>query len=306
MLSENQVVKSKSAARKAIESTYCGVCDIVEYESFKEKKSSVTRHRETVKAENAPCRLSFEKIAAAVGSDTGAAVTQGVKLFIAPEAEVKSGSKIIVSQNGITNAYSASGQAAVYESHKEIMLELWKGWLKTGKSGFDVSGLKKLQKELEKLKEKAEPFAEECTKDLGKRVLRRVIKRTPVGVYDGSTYTCESGLSHKSSKQKGKVGGTLRRGWTSKTHAEAESGGKGNAKEYAASLPVKKEGNKLTLDIVNPVEYASYVEYGHRKRGGKGWVQGHFMLEKSRQEVEKIAPKVIEAKLNKFLGGGFK
>lgn len=175
-----------------------------------------------------------------------------------------------------------------------------------GKSGFDVSGLKMFQKELENLKDKAEPFAEECTKDLGKRVLRRVIKRTPVGVYDGSTYTCESGLSHKSSKQKGKVGGTLRRGWTSKTHAEAESGGKGNAKEYAASLPVKKEGNKLTLDIVNPVEYASYVEYGHRKRGGKGWVQGHFMLEKSRQEVEKIAPKVIEAKLDKFMGGGFK
>lgn len=72
-----------------------------------------------------------------------------------------------------------------------------RGGLKTGKSGFDVSGLKKLQKELEKLKDKAEPFAEECTKDLGKRVLRRVIKRTPVGVYDGSTYTCESGLSHK-------------------------------------------------------------------------------------------------------------
>ncbi len=163
-----------------------------------------------------------------------------------------------------------------------------RGGLKTGKSGFDVSGLKKLQKELEKLKEKAEPFAEECTKDLGKRVLRRVIKRTPVGVYDGSTYTCESGLSHKSSKQTGKVGGTLRRGWTtapiSRTH---------------------KNGN-IKVVVYNPVEYASYVEYGHRKRGGKGWVQGHFMLEKSRQEVEKIAPKVIEAKLNKFMGGGFK
>ena len=177
--------------------------------------------------------------------------------------------------------------------------------LKTGKSGFDISGLKKLQKELEQLKEKAEPFAEECAKELGARVLSKVIKRTPVGVYDGSTYTCESGLPHKSSKRSGKVGGTLRRGWTSNTNSKAK-GGKGNAKEYAASLPVKKEGNKLTLDIVNPMEYASYVEYGHRKRGGKGWVPGHFMLEKSRQEVEKIAPKVIEKKLNKFLGGGFK
>lgn len=128
MLSENQMVKAKSAARKAIESTYEGVCDIVEYESYKEKKSSVTRHRETVKAEKAPCRLSFEKIAAAAGSDTGAALTQGVKLFIAPETEVKSGSKIVVTQNGITNAYSASGQPAVYSSHQEIMLELWKEW----------------------------------------------------------------------------------------------------------------------------------------------------------------------------------
>lgn len=58
-----------------------------------------------------------------------------------------------------------------------------RGGLKTGKSGFDISGLKKLQKELEKLKEKAEPFAEECTKELGARVLAKVIKHTPVGDY---------------------------------------------------------------------------------------------------------------------------
>ncbi len=157
-----------------------------------------------------------------------------------------------------------------------------------GKSGFDVSGLKKLQKDLEKLKEQAEHFAEECAKNLGARVLRRVIKQTPVGVYDGSTYNCESGVTHKSSKQIGKVGGTLRRGWKATPPARAH-----------------KSGNAKVV-IYNPVEYASYVEYGHRKRGGKGWVQGHFMLEKSRQEVEKIAPKVVEDKLNKFLGGAFK
>lgn len=122
------MVERRSAARRAVESAYCGVCDIVEYESYKEKKSSVTRHKETVKAEKAPCRLSFEKIAASAGSDTGAALTQGVKLFVAPDTEVKSGSKIIVTQNGVTSEYSASGEAAVYESHKEIMLELWKGW----------------------------------------------------------------------------------------------------------------------------------------------------------------------------------
>lgn len=157
-----------------------------------------------------------------------------------------------------------------------------------GKSGFDISGLKKFQKGLEKLQEQAEPFMESCAKSLGTRVLSRTIKRTPVGVYDGSTYTCESGVSHKGAKQQGKVGGTLRRGW-----------------KTAPISKVHKNGN-IKVVIYNPVEYASYVEYGHRKRGGKGWVQGHFMLEKSRQEVEKIAPKVAEDKLNKFLGGAFK
>lgn len=128
MLSENQVVRARDAARKAIESTYTGTCDIIEYGSVRDKKSGITRQEEITVLQSQPCKLSFEKIAAAVGSDTASAVTQGVKLFIAPETEVKNGSKIIVTQNGISNAYSASGQAAVYESHKEIMLELWKGW----------------------------------------------------------------------------------------------------------------------------------------------------------------------------------
>lgn len=156
-----------------------------------------------------------------------------------------------------------------------------------GKSGFDVSGLKKFQKELEKLKDKAEPFAEECTKDLGAILLGEVIKRTPTGIYNGSTYTCESGVAHKSSRQPGDVGGTLRRGWTTAPIARTH-----------------KNGN-IKVVVYNPVEYASYVEYGHRIRGGKGVVKGHFMLEKSRQEVEKIIPKIVEGKLNKFLGGAF-
>lgn len=122
------MVRAKSAARKAIESTYEGVCDIIEYGSVKDKKSKITRHEEITVLQNQPCKLSFEKIAAAAGSDTAAAVTQGAKLFIAPETEVKSGSKIVVTQNGVNNVYSASGQPAVYSSHQEIMLELWKGW----------------------------------------------------------------------------------------------------------------------------------------------------------------------------------
>lgn len=156
-----------------------------------------------------------------------------------------------------------------------------------GKSGFNVSGLKKFQKELDKLKANAGFFAEDCAKELAALVLSSAVEQTPVGVYNGSAYTCESGISHKSAKQSGKTGGTLRREWKTAPIARTHKGG--NVKAV----------------IYNPLEYASYVEYGHIARGGK-FVQGHFMLEKARQEVEKIAPKVVENKLNKFLGGAFK
>lgn len=153
---------------------------------------------------------------------------------------------------------------------------------------FSAAGLKKLQKQLNKIQQgNVEVFIEECAKELAARLLAKVIKRTPVGVYPKST---------------GKKGGTLRRGWTSNTHEEAASGGSGNAKAYADSLEIKHNGNTLVIEIVNPVEYASYVEFGHRTANHSGWVQGRFMLTISEQEIQQIAPKVLEAKIKKYLG----
>lgn len=63
----------------------------------------------------------------------------------------------------------------------------------------------------------------------------------------------------------------------------------------------EKKGGVYKIDIINPVEYASYVEYGHRTADHKGWVKGHFMMTISEQELEKIAPKVLEKKIKKIL-----
>ena len=38
--------------------------------------------------------------------------------------------------------------------------------------------------------------------------------------------------------------------------------------------------------LSNGVHYAQYVEYGHRTRGGKSFVDGVYMLEKSVKEIE--------------------
>lgn len=158
--------------------------------------------------------------------------------------------------------------------------------------GFSAADMKKLQKQLNKIQEgNVEAFIEACAKELAARLLAKVIKRTPVGEYP---------------KSSGKKGGTLRRGWTSKTHEEAVGGsGKGSisaGKAYADTLTINHFGNTLVIEIVNPVEYASYVEYGHRTPDHKGWVQGRFMLTISEQEIQEVAPKVLEAKIKKFLG----
>ena len=178
--------------------------------------------------------------------------------------------------------------------------------------GFSVAGMKKLQKQLNKLQQgDVEAFIDACAKELAARLLAKVIKRTPVGDYSkeievvakrnskhhnkGDTYT-------KKVNPSGKMGGTLRRGWTSKTYEEAQRGGKVSAKAYADSLTIQHNGNMVVIEIVNPVEYASHVEYGHRTADHKGWVQGRFMLAISEQEIQGIAPKVLESKIKKFLG----
>ena len=126
-------------------------------------------------------------------------------------------------------------------------------------------------------------FIESCAKELAARLLAKVIKRTPVGQYPAST---------------GKKGGTLRRGWT---------GGKTQGgKAYADSLRVNHYGNTYVIEVVNPVEYASYVEFGHRTRNHEGWVEGKFMLTISEQEVQGDAAKILENKLKRKLGEVFR
>ena len=77
-------------------------------------------------------------------------------------------------------------------------------------------------------------------------------------------------------------------------------------KAYADSLRVNHYGNTYVIEVVNPVEYASYVEFGHRTRNHEGWVEGKFMLTISEQEVQGDAAKILENKLKRKLGEVFR
>lgn len=149
-----------------------------------------------------------------------------------------------------------------------------------GKIGkFNFRELEKFKQGLESMSD-PDAFVESCAKELAARLLAKVIKRTPVGDYP---------------KSSGKKGGTLRRGWTGEKRASASG--------YVDSLSVNHSGNTYTIEIINPVEYASYVEYGHRTANHKGWVSGMFMMTISEQELQAIAPKVLERKIQKYMRG---
>ena len=51
------------------------------------------------------------------------------------------------------------------------------------------------------------------------------------------------------------------------------------------SWRVKSEG-QLAKIVYNNVKYGPMVEYGHRTRGGKSFIDGRYMLTKSVQEIE--------------------
>lgn len=163
--------------------------------------------------------------------------------------------------------------------------------------------------ELAKLKEQIalfgdptqiDQFFESCAKELAARLLRKVIKRTPVGIYPPET---------------GKKGGTLRRGWTTSSTGDSAHDTKqamysnmfgGAQKVTTSDMKVTKVGTDYVIEVINPVFYASYVEYGHRTRNHKGWVEGKFMLTISEDEIRNSAPQILQKKLKNYLKGCFK
>lgn len=187
----------------------------------------------------------------------------------------------------------------------------------------DFEELKRLDEKIKKLEEV--DFDETCRKaadKLAQILLAKVVRRTPVGVkpdfdmsrFEGKQLTVEYdsnvfvgkkiSLLTKEGAQletmrniwEGYQGGTLRRAWQ--------------------VLPVAKSGEQYIITVVNDLYYASYVEYGHRQTPGRyvpalgkalsaSWVKGKFMLTVSEKELMALAPKMLEAELDKAIEEAF-
>ena len=75
-----------------------------------------------------PCRISFDTVNATQPENNAANIVQSITLFIDREVVIPVGSKITVTQNGVMAVYEKSGKPAVYSTHQEIPLEIFKGW----------------------------------------------------------------------------------------------------------------------------------------------------------------------------------
>lgn len=124
MLSQDALVST----RNAIESMYDGVCTITEYQEYQKANKSIG-HQEVVVLENQPCRLSFSSSPNTNLQENHATeIAQTIKVFLAPEVIVNAGSKLTITQNNVTTEYKNSGVPAMYETHQEIILELFERW----------------------------------------------------------------------------------------------------------------------------------------------------------------------------------
>lgn len=60
---------------------------------------------------------------------------------------------------------------------------------------------------------------------------------------------------------------------------------------------IKKAGDSFEVSVYNNMDYADYVEFGHRTRDHKNWVPGKFMLTVSERQIEKVMEEIVDRHL---------
>ncbi len=119
---------AKKAAKQVLESTYDGVCTVIEHKKVKDAESKLIKFKDIVVLKDQPCHLVFKTVTSTVQSDSAARAEQIIKLLLSPDVVIKAGSKITVIQEGVTTDYACSGEPAVYATHQEIVLRLFERW----------------------------------------------------------------------------------------------------------------------------------------------------------------------------------
>ncbi len=117
-----------AAFNKAVRLLWTGRAIVTVLDGVLNPSNGRTEPTERVTVTAEPCRISHETVKSTEPDNEAALVAQSVVLYIDPSVDIPEGSKITVTQNGVTRDYVRSGKPAVFTSHQEVPLELFKGW----------------------------------------------------------------------------------------------------------------------------------------------------------------------------------
>ncbi len=118
---------ARERARKEFERFFEDTCSVYEYVKEKQANGS-TAHKEKKVFSDIPCRVSFKTVLQAAENSQNSHQVQVIKLFLPHDVHIKAGSKLEISRKGVTTAYKNSGVPALYPTHNEVVLELFRGW----------------------------------------------------------------------------------------------------------------------------------------------------------------------------------
>lgn len=170
---------------------------------------------------------------------------------------------------------------------------------------FDFHEFVELRDKFVKMDKEFDSFISNFLLQEGLRVLAKTKENTPVDTgylrnmwqLGDSNYTIQSRVA-KSGKNKDKLMVTADRQNVSWKNATVKG--------------VVRKGDNLEITIYNPLEYASFVEYGHRQDAGryvpvigkrlkKVWVNGHYMATIAIKDVEDKLPARFEQQFKTWI-----
>ncbi|MEE0775877.1 MAG: HK97 gp10 family phage protein [Bacillota bacterium] len=171
----------------------------------------------------------------------------------------------------------------------------------------DVSGFEEFEKYLNRMADGFETFLRKFLLKEALRVLRDTKRNTPVdsGYLRNSWYIGDAEVAlysrevkKKTAIKRHKKGEKKNKKWRVKPALRFSS----VTLQEATINSVRKSGDNLIVDIYNPVEYASYVEYGHVSQGRvKRWIQGQFMCMMAIKDVERKMPRHFNMEFKRWL-----
>lgn len=123
----NILDKSRLKAKMALEKLYEDTCNIYTYEKITDVNTGITRQIKKIYLKNISCRMSFSNFPSTT-DDEQAKLTQSIKLFLPSDILIKAGSYVSICRQGLITDYVCSGKPAIYKTHQEINLELYKDY----------------------------------------------------------------------------------------------------------------------------------------------------------------------------------